>query len=142
MDWPMTSPGWDVADAGLQQALDMFWGKIVWWGTLTLTLVIAALALLAVLAVSRVVRRRVWCAAAGRELEVDFVERGVPGFHRPVLVQSCSLFHPPTNVRCQRACLDAMWAGAASDRAEVQCARQEDQRRQALDQRAANHPGR
>ena len=47
MDWPMTSPGWDVADAGLQQALDMFWGKVVWWGTLTLTLVIAGLALLA-----------------------------------------------------------------------------------------------
>jgi len=80
MDWPMTSPGWDVADAGLQQAMDMFWGKIVWWGALTLTLVIAGLALLAAVAVSRVVRRRVWCAAAGREAEVDFVERGVPSF--------------------------------------------------------------
>ena len=152
MDWPMTSPGWDVAEAGLQQAMDMFWGKVVWWGALTVTLVIAGLALLAVVAVSRVVRRRVWCAAAGREAEVDFVERGVPGFHRPVLVQSCSLFHPPTDVRCQCACLDALWGvpvgapagptSAVSDRAEIQRARQEDQGRQALDQRAANHPGR
>ena len=30
----MTSPGWDVAEAGLQQAMDMFWGKVVWWGAL------------------------------------------------------------------------------------------------------------
>jgi hypothetical protein len=155
MDWPMTSPGWDVAEAGLQQAVDMLWGKVVWWGAMTLTLVIAGLALLAVVAVSRVVRRRVWCAAVGREAEVDFVERGVPGFLRPVLVQSCSLFHPPKDVRCQYACLDAIWevqvevpggkptgpAAAVSAQAEVQGACEGNQRRQALNDRAAQHSG-
>jgi hypothetical protein len=153
MDWPVTTPGWDVADTGLQQALDVFLGKAVFWSTLIIVLAVAALALLAVVTVSRVVRRRVWCATAGREAEVDFEERGVRGFHRPVLVHSCSLFDPPTDVRCQCACLDAIWgaqvdaragapadpAAAVSARAKVQGAREEDQRRQPLDDRAAQH---
>jgi hypothetical protein len=153
MDWPGTTPGWDVADTGLQQALDMFLGQAVFWSTLAITLAVAALALLAVVTVSRVVRRRVLCAATGRLAEVDFEERGVRGFHRPVLVHSCSLFDPPTDVRCRCACLDAIWgapvdapawppadpAGAVSAPAEVQGAREEDQRRQALDDRAAHH---
>jgi hypothetical protein len=149
MDWPVTTPGWDVADTGLQQALDMFLGKAVFWSTLTIALAVAALALLAVVTVSRVVRRRVWCAEAGRLAEVDFEERGVRGFHRPVLVHSCSLFDPPTDVRCQCAGLDAICgvhvdapadpAAAVSARAEVQGAREEDQRRQTLDDRAAHH---
>jgi hypothetical protein len=153
MDWPGTTPGWDVADTGLQQALDTFLGTAVFWSTLTIALAVAALALLAVVTVSRVVRRRVWCDATGRLAEVDFEERGVRGFHRPVLVHSCSLFDPPTDVRCQCTCLDAIWGervdvpaeppadptGAVSAPAEVQSAREEEQRRQPLDDRAAHH---
>ena len=149
MDWPVTTPGWDVADTGLQQALDMFLGRAVFWSTLTIALAVAALALLAVVTVSRVVRRRVWCPGAGRLAEVDFEEHGVRGFQRPVFVHSCSLFDPPTDVRCQCACLDAIWgvhadapadpAAAVSARAKVQGACEKDQWREALDDRAAQH---
>lgn len=106
MDLPMISPGWDVADAGLQQAVDVFWAQVLWWGTLSLVLVVSGLALLAVVSVMRVVRRRFWCPVTQRDVEVAFVECGIPGFHRAVAVQSCSVFDPPTDVRCERGCLD------------------------------------
>ena len=108
MEWPVTSSGWDVADAGLQPAMDVLWEKIFWLGTLGLGLVIAGLALLAAVAVTRVVRRRFWCAAVGHEVEVEFVERGLPGLQLPSVVQSCSHFHPSTDVGCECACLDTM----------------------------------
>lgn len=53
-----------------------------------------------------VARRRFWCAAAEREVEVSFVETGLPGFRRPVAVRSCSMFDPSTAVTCRRNCLD------------------------------------
>lgn len=108
MDWLVTSSGWDVADAGLQPAMDVLWEKYFWLGTLGISLVIAGLALLGAVAVTRVVTRRFWCAAAHHEVEVEFVERGLPGLERPSAVLSCSHFHPATDVRCDCACLDAM----------------------------------
>jgi hypothetical protein len=106
MDLPMISPGWDVADAGLQQGVDVFWAQVLWWGTLSLVLVVSGLALLAVVSVMRVVPRRFWCPLAQRDVEVAFVECGIPGYQRAVAVQSCSVFDPPTDVRCERGCLD------------------------------------
>jgi len=108
MDWPVTSSGWDLADAGLQPTMDVFWEKIFWLGTLSLVLLIAGLALLAAVAITRVAKRRFWCAAARHEVEVEFVERGLPGLVWPSVVQSCSHFHPSTDVGCECACLNAM----------------------------------
>jgi len=53
-----------------------------------------------------IARRRFWCASAEREVEVSFVESGLPGFRQPVAVRSCSMFDPPTEVTCKRDCLD------------------------------------
>lgn len=52
-------------------------------------------------------RRRFWCAVSRREVEVEFEERGFPGFRGAVAVKSCSAFDPPVAVSCQRRCLDA-----------------------------------
>jgi nucleotide-binding universal stress UspA family protein len=54
----------------------------------------------------RRVRRRFWCASSGRDVEVDFVERGIPGFPTSVAVTGCSAFEPPTAIDCQRRCAD------------------------------------
>lgn len=53
-----------------------------------------------------VARRRFWCASAEREVEVSFVETGLPGFRRPVATLRCSKFEQPTAVTCGRDCLD------------------------------------
>ncbi|HEV8310281.1 MAG TPA: universal stress protein [Methylomirabilota bacterium] len=55
----------------------------------------------------RVVRRRFWCASRRRDVEVEFVERGLPGFAVAVAVRSCSAFDPPTAIDCRRQCADA-----------------------------------
>jgi nucleotide-binding universal stress UspA family protein len=55
----------------------------------------------------RLVRRQFWCALHRREVEVDFVEHGLPGFPRSVSVQSCSAFEPATAITCPRRCTDA-----------------------------------
>jgi len=57
-------------------------------------------------ATGRLVRRRFWCASRGRDVEVDFVERGLPGLPSGVGVQGCSAFDPPTAIGCRRRCLD------------------------------------
>ena len=54
----------------------------------------------------RLVRRRFWCAWSRRDVEVEFVERGLPGLPWAVSVQGCSAFDPPTAVECQRRCVD------------------------------------
>lgn len=50
-------------------------------------------------------RRHFWCTRAQGEVEVEFEERGLIGFRRPVAVRSCSVFDPPTQVDCRRSCL-------------------------------------
>lgn len=51
-------------------------------------------------------RRRVWCPIYRREVEVEFAERGLPGFRDAVAVQTCSAFEDPTRPTCERVCLD------------------------------------
>jgi nucleotide-binding universal stress UspA family protein len=55
----------------------------------------------------RLVHRRFWCPWSRREVEVTFVERGLPGLSRAVSVDGCSAFDPPSAVACQRSCVDA-----------------------------------
>lgn len=66
-------------------------------------------------------RRGFWCALAQREVEVEFSERGLPGFRRAVGVKRCSAFDPPEAIECRRQCLDAsfreQWQPAMPPRA-------------------------
>jgi hypothetical protein len=100
MGWPVESVGgWDIQEAWVENAANaLAWG-ILGWGAIVATIV-----LLAMLAI-RNKRRRFWCKAARREVEVAFEERGLPGF-RKTTVLSCSVFDPPTAVRCHRDCVD------------------------------------
>jgi hypothetical protein len=52
-------------------------------------------------------RRRFWCAEAGREVEVLFEERGLPGMRWSAAVKSCPVFEPGTGIACHRHCLSA-----------------------------------
>ena len=51
-------------------------------------------------------RRHFWCATAGKRAEVEFEERGLPGFRKATAVLSCSCFARPDVVACDRECLD------------------------------------
>jgi hypothetical protein len=55
------------------------------------------------------VTARFWCGWSGREVEVEFLTRGVPGFRSPVAVRRCSAFEPPEAIECPRRCLDATY---------------------------------
>jgi heme exporter protein D len=101
MDWPIASPGWDVEVAWVDRVNVVGWGLLIWAGVATILAV-----LLVPIATEVVRRRRFWCARAQREVEVEFQERGLVGFRRAVAVLSCSVFDPPAEVRCRRACLD------------------------------------
>jgi len=101
MDWPVASPGWDVQEVMVDGATMVGWGVLIWAG------IAAILALLLLpIATQAVRRRRFWCARVQEEVEVEFEERGLIGFRRAVAVRSCSVFDPPTQVRCRRSCLD------------------------------------
>lgn len=54
-------------------------------------------------------RRRFWCALNRSEAEVEFEERGLPGFRHQVAVKGCPAFDPPTTVACGRRCLDSAY---------------------------------
>ena len=74
------------------------------WGLLgALIFLVPLLALFGI----TVQRRRFWCAQSRQEVEVEFEERGLPGFRRQVAVKSCSVFDPPEAVACRRRCLDS-----------------------------------
>jgi nucleotide-binding universal stress UspA family protein len=55
----------------------------------------------------RLVHRRFWCAWSRRDVEVDLIERGLPGLPWAVSVHGCSAFEPRTAIECQRRCIDA-----------------------------------
>jgi len=68
------------------------------------------LLLLLPLAIPRLVarrRRNFWCATGGERVDVEFEERGLPGFRKAIAVLSCSRFEPPSAIACQRHCLNA-----------------------------------
>jgi len=100
MDWPIAY-GADLR--GLADgAATAYW----WWPLLAWVVGVVALLVVAVLVTGRPVHRRFWCEPAGREVDVEFEEDGLPGRRRFVAVVSCSAFGPSTDVRCRRACLD------------------------------------
>ncbi|MBI2206616.1 MAG: hypothetical protein HYU41_22505 [Candidatus Rokubacteria bacterium] len=47
--------------------------------------------------------RAFWCPFRGRNVDVDFVESAWDA--TPVEVSACSIFAPPTQVRCDKGCL-------------------------------------
>ena len=101
MDFPIGSPALFSGNTLSEGKADHY----VWiLAAFALTVVIVALAGLASGVFAA--RRRFWCASAKREVEVSFRETGLPGFRRPMAVQSCSRFDRPTEVTCQRDCLD------------------------------------
>jgi len=100
MDWPVASTGGDLQGAWIQASSGLGWVIFVW------AIVAATLAVLLLPIVTRAVRRRhFWCSRVGSEVEVELEERGLVGFRRAVAVLSCSVFDPPTAVRCRRGCL-------------------------------------
>ena len=74
---------------------------------LAVALILAALALLPILIFlpRRVRRCRFWCPIKRRDVEVELVETGPPGFRRAVGVKSCSAFFPANATTCGGHCL-------------------------------------
>jgi len=100
MDWPIAYGG-DIRELA-DGAATAYW----WWPLLAWVVGVVALLVLAVLVTGRPVLRRFWCAQAGREVDVEFDEDGLPGCRRFVAVVSCSAFRASTGVPCRRSCLD------------------------------------
>jgi len=91
-----------------QQAWSQSIGNLLGWWVLVWAVAVSGLLLIMLMAVRRVRRRRqFWCAEAQRAVEVEFVEEeGVFGLQESVAVCSCSVFQPPTDVRCARHCIN------------------------------------
>ena len=102
MDFLMMPKEWAGEEtAVVQTAADaMGWTAFIWAAAF-------ALALLLTLLAARVVRRRAfWCPGAGREVEVEFEDRGLLGFRRHDVL-TCSAFEHPDEITCGRDCLRA-----------------------------------
>ena len=98
MEWLLGWSGLEAGDGWVQSFTD-----VLGWGTLGALLFLVPL----VVVFSRATRRRhFWCAQERREVEVEFEEQGLPGFRHTQNVRSCSVFDPPTAVRCHRDCLN------------------------------------
>ncbi len=101
MDWPIEWSGPGVSDALIQSVTNA-----LGWAMLVAFVILLPLAMLC----SATTRRsRFWCAQSRRDVEVEFVLGGIPGFGRPVAVRRCSVFDPPTAVRCRRLCLHSSY---------------------------------
>jgi hypothetical protein len=55
---------------------------------------------------SSVKRKRFWCRQAGRDVEVRYQTRGLPGLRWITGVKSCTAFDPRSAVTCTRKCID------------------------------------
>jgi hypothetical protein len=101
MDFLMMPEGWDAqAVVEVQTAADvMGWISLAW----VVGFALVALAL-TVFATCVVRRRAFWCPGAGREVEVEFEDRGLLGFRRHDVL-TCSAFEHPGEVTCGRGCL-------------------------------------
>lgn len=80
------------------------------WTTILIVLVIGFGLVLVVWAVfatfprvPRLVERSFWCPYRSRDVTVEFQEN--PWDNRPLQVDRCSAFVPPTAVRCEKLCL-------------------------------------
>ena len=100
MGWPTEFVEWNM-EAGWVEGAQ----KAMAWSVLGWALMVATVLLLAMLGV-RIRRRRFWCAGVRREVEVEFEERGIPGFRKAMAVLTCTAFDPPSEVSCTRRCLD------------------------------------
>jgi hypothetical protein len=101
MDLSLGPEGWDAqARAWVEATSEACGGVLLAWA-----IVVSAVLLLLTLLSVPAARRRFWCAGVRRTVEVVFEEFGLPGHRLPVAVVSCTAFDPPTDVRCQRACL-------------------------------------
>jgi len=106
MDWP-------PMEAAAAVNMDLAWttwfqsvADVAAW-TFPLWIGRGALVVLVPLALAHTVRRHTfWCRDAGRDVEVEFEERGLPGFRRALAVRTCSRFDPACAVDCRRRCLD------------------------------------
>jgi hypothetical protein len=101
MDFPIGSPGIGSSRVLSQSAADAYG-----WIIVGFVLAIAIVACVALAAGVFIIRRHFWCASTEREVEVNFLETGFPGFRRPVAVRRCSMFDPSTEMTCSRDCLD------------------------------------
>ncbi len=74
---------------------------------LAAALILAVLALVPILIFlpCRVRRCRFWCPIKRRDVEVELVESGPPGFRQAVGVKSCSAFLPANAITCGGHCL-------------------------------------
>lgn len=101
MEWPMLWTEWEAGDVWVQNAADGVWWVLLIWAAIGM----AVLLLTQLVVGPALKRRRFVCRQAGREVEVEFEERGLAGLRRAVAVRSCSVFDPPSAVRCRRFCL-------------------------------------
>lgn len=100
MDLAFGPDGGTVQEVWVRSVADVLGWTVLGWGV-----VFATAALLMLVLVTRVVRRRrFWCAGADRDVEVEFEERGLLGFRRRTLL-SCSAFECPGEITCRRQCL-------------------------------------
>jgi hypothetical protein len=102
MEGPMLWTEWEAGDVWVQNAADGVWWVLLIWAGVAL----AVLLLTQLVVGPALKRRRFVCAQAGREVEVEFEERGLAGLRRMVAVRSCSVFDPPSPVQCRRSCLN------------------------------------
>lgn len=102
---------WPIAYGDIRELADGAATAYWWWPLLAWVVGVVALLVVAVLVTGRPVHRHFWCVPAGREVDVEFEEDGLPGCRRFVAVVSCSAFGPSMDVRCRRSCLDRDVAG-------------------------------
>ena len=97
MDFVMMREGWTSEETAVVQTVADAMG----WVSLAWALGFVLLALVLIVFATQVVRRRAfWCAGVDREVEVEFVDRGVPGFRRRSVL-SCSAFEHPGEITCR-----------------------------------------
>ena len=101
MDFLMMPEGWSGEEtAMIQTAADaMGWAAFIWAAAFVLVALILTL-----LATCVVRRRAFWCPGVGREVEVEFEDRGLLGFRRHDVL-TCSAFEHPHELTCGRDCL-------------------------------------
>ena len=95
--------GWLDADIG---TVSVVVTGVLGWGVIAALLFLVPLVIL----FSRATRRRrFWCALSQREVEVEYEDRGLPGFRWSAAVKSCSVFDPATALGCHRRCREAQF---------------------------------